>query len=391
MTPTRPILLVAITACICCLPWLETLADPPGTVIDHIPASTGRYVGSPSIAELPDGTLVASHDEFGPKSNEHKCATTRVFRSTDRGETWKRIASIEGQFWSQLFWHRDNLYLIGTWAHHGNLIIRRSSDQGATWTSPDDAATGLLAEGEYHCSPQPLVVHEGRIWRAIEDAGGGSRWGERYRPFVMSAPLDADLLDRESWTFSNYLPVNKEWLQGDMRGWLEGNLVVAPNGKLVNMLRVAGGNSVVGKAAMVTVSDDGTRVAFDPETGFVDLPGGSKKFTIRFDAETNRYWSLVNEVPTELAGTRSASSIRNRLALVSSPDLKEWTTEQLVIDDDDLTHGYQYVDWIFDGDDLLAVVRTATDDGQGGAHNYHDANYLTLHRIKDFRKPQPPR
>ena len=39
----------------------------PGGVIDHVPAVTGTYVGSPSIAILPDGTSVASHDFFGPK------------------------------------------------------------------------------------------------------------------------------------------------------------------------------------------------------------------------------------------------------------------------------------------------------------------------------------
>ena len=48
-------------------------------------------------------------------------------------------------------------------------------------------------------------------------------------------------------------------------------------------------------------------------------------------------------------------------------------------------HGFQYVDWLFDGDDLVVVSRTAFDDAEGGAHNYHDANYLTFHRVKDFR------
>jgi hypothetical protein len=34
---------------------------------------------------------------------------------------------------------------------------------------------------------------------------------------------------------------------------------------------------------------------------------------------------------------------------------------------------------------LVAVSRTACDDVEGGARNYHDANFLTLHRVKDFR------
>ena len=33
-----------------------------------------------------------------------------------------------------------------------------------------------------------------------------------------------------------------------------------------------------------------------------------------------------------------------------------------------------------------AVARTAYDDGLGGAPNAHDANYLTFHRVANFRR-----
>ncbi len=42
--------------------------------------------------------------------------------------------------------------------------------------------------------------------------------------------------------------------------------------------------------------------------------------------------------------------------------------------------GFQYVDWLFDGNDIIAVSRTAFN----GARNYHDANHLTFHRVRDF-------
>jgi hypothetical protein len=48
-------------------------------------------------------------------------------------------------------------------------------------------------------------------------------------------------------------------------------------------------------------------------------------------------------------------------------------------------HGFQYVDWQFDGADIIAVCRTAYEDGVGGARNCHDANFLTFHRWKNFR------
>lgn len=43
--------------------------------------------------------------------------------------------------------------------------------------------------------------------------------------------------------------------------------------------------------------------------------------------------------------------------------------------------GFQYVDFEFDGDDIIFLCRTA----MNGAHNYHDSNYSTFHRIKNFR------
>jgi hypothetical protein len=73
----------------------------------------------------------------------------------------------------------------------------------------------------------------------------------------------------------------------------------------------------------------------------------------------------------------------NVLALVSSSDLKRWKVHTIVLQHPDRRHhAWQYVDWRFDGDDIVAVSRTAW----GDSHNFHDANYLTFHRINDFRR-----
>lgn len=51
---------------------------------------------------------------------------------------------------------------------------------------------------------------------------------------------------------------------------------------------------------------------------------------------------------------------------------------------------FQYVDWQFDGKDIIAGIRTAW----GNANTYHNANYLTFMRINNFRhlkmKDSPP-
>src|SRR5205807_2035975 len=113
---------------------------------------------------------VASHDFFGPGSTHDR---TLVFASRNQGKSWEKRAEIAGQWWSSLFVHRGALYLMGTKKEHGPAIIRRSTDGGRTWTEPRDGNSGLLlADGQYHCAPVPVVVHRGRIWRAMEDARG---------------------------------------------------------------------------------------------------------------------------------------------------------------------------------------------------------------------------
>ncbi|MCR4415794.1 MAG: hypothetical protein NUV77_25550 [Thermoguttaceae bacterium] len=205
---------------------------------------------------------------------------------------------------------------------------------------------------------------------------------------MMSVPVDADLLRADNWTNSNFLPSDRAWNGGDMGAWLEGNAVVAPDGQLVDVLRVQT-RSPDEKAAIVRISADGKTASFDPATGFVDFPGGAKKFTIRFDPQTKRYWSLASIVhPRHRAN--NPGGIRNTLALTCSEDLRHWTVRSIVLYHPDVrNHGFQYVDWLFEGDDLIAVCRTAYDDGLGGAHNAHDANYLTFHRIAGFRTTQP--
>ncbi|MDQ2863098.1 MAG: glycoside hydrolase, partial [Bacteroidota bacterium] len=128
-------------------------SNVPGVVIDHSSASSGQYIGSPSICILPNGNYVASHDFFGPKSSEHVRAITWVFTSFDKGKTWKKISAINGQFWSTLFELNNALYIIGTFHEYGNLVIRKSLDNGVTWTNADNSQNGLLREGRYHTAP----------------------------------------------------------------------------------------------------------------------------------------------------------------------------------------------------------------------------------------------
>lgn len=361
-------------------------AKVPGVVVDYIPASTKIFIGSPSIAILPNGDYVASHDFFGPATTEHKQALSAVFRSSDKGKSWKKVAEINGQFWSNLFVHQNALYLMGCWRHYGNIIIRRSPDNGDTWSEPTDSSHGLLREGEYHTAPMPMVIYNGRLCRAFENAKSTTTvWGKRYSAMVLSAPLDANLLASSSWTATNSLPYDSTYLEGKFGGWLEGNVVVTPDGKLIDFLRIETAEKGRDMAAIVKISDDVTTASFDPETGFLDFAGGARKFSIRFDETSKRYWTITNLITKEFASF-SAGRIRNTLVLQSSADLRTWTIHKVLLHHPDvLKHGFQYIDWQFDGKNIIFLSRTAYDDDFGGADNFHNANYLTFHRIKNFR------
>lgn len=371
--------------------WIFTTAQVPGSVVAYSPAASGLYIGSPSICILSNGDYLASHDLFGPKSNEFERPNSRIYRSKDKGKTWTQISEINGQFWSKLFVHEKGLYFMGTSKHHGNTIIRKSTDGGVTWTEPTDGENGLLLAGEYHCAPMPLIEHNGRLWRAMEDAMGSvKKWGKRYGAFMMSIPLGADPMKAANWTSSNVLRYDSTLLNGNFGAWIEGNAVVDPTGQLWDVLRVDDKSTLEEKAAFVKISADGKTATFDSNTGFVKFPGGSKKFSIRYDPKSKLYWTIANYIPQEIKAAnpgKNPASIRNTQALFSSEDLRNWDLRTILLQHPEIIkHGFQYVDWLFEGKDIIFLSRTAFDDGQGGAHNNHDANYLTFHRIKKFRK-----
>lgn len=363
----------------------------PGTIIAHVPQSTGQYIGSPSLAILPNGDYVASHDLFGPNSTENSRALTRIFRSSDKGKTWNQVSEIDGQFWSKLLVHQNDLFLFGTDKHNGNVVIRRSSDRGLTWTNPAGEYSGLLREGQYHCAPMAFLNYNGRLWRAMEEVSPDNN-GVRHKPFVMSIPLDADPLIASNWTSSALLEIDTTQLQEKLTSWVEGNVVAGPDGQIWNILRVNNQASLDEKAAYVKVAEDGARLSFDPENGLLPFPGGSKKFTIQYDPVSKLYWTLTNYIPSHVRRVnegKNPATLRNTQALFCSPDLKYWEFRTIVLFHRDvINHGFQYVDWVIDGRDIVFVSRTAYEDGQGGAHNNHDSNFLTFHRIKNFRKAQ---
>lgn len=328
---------------------------------------------------------MAMHDTYGGTLPQMQV----VYRSTNRGATWDEVAEFPGQ-WSNLFLDGNQLYAMGTTAQNGAMVIRRSSDGGLTWTNPTNANNGLLRSGGHSTGPMPVVVHQGRIWRGFEDLGGGGAWPQQFRSFLISAPVGSDLLKSSNWTETPTIPSSPTWLDSKFNGWLEGNAVVTPDGELATILRANTKASIPEQAAIIVHSADGASSTFDPagrpaenpadKSGFIPFPGGAKKFTIRRDPVSGDYWSLVNTVLPAWQST-DPIYIRNAVSLLRSSDLVHWETRcHLLFHPDSVYHAFQYLDWQFDGNDLVALSRTSW---QG--KTYHDANFITFHRIAGFR------
>jgi hypothetical protein len=361
--------------------------------------NTKTYLGSPSLVRLPDGALLATHDYFGPgspRNHENEEHLTSVYRSTDDGVTWHNLTHIANAYWSTLFVHDGMVYLLGCSQQYGSIVIRRSADSGYTWTHPKDAHTGLLFKGgsyynppNYHCAPMPILYKDGRIYRAFEDCDP-CVWGSGFRAGVISAPVNTDLLNADNWTMSNKLAFDPTWVPAEWGelicpGWLEGNCVETPDGEIWNILRF-NSDPLSDKAAILKVRDEGRLISFDAANDFIDFPGGMTKFTIRRDAATGIYITLSNPNNNPSLGAYQ----RNRLVLCTSTDLRHWHEKIVLIEDDsDLDEvqsrqltGFQYVDWQFDGNDIIYLVRTS----YNGANNFHDSNRITYHKLKNFRK-----
>ncbi|MEE4194741.1 MAG: sialidase family protein [Anaerolineae bacterium] len=371
--------------------------NPTWHPVKYQPERTQTYLGSPSLLRLPDGALLASHDYFGkgcPRNHEGEESLTSIYRSEDDGATWQNITHLMNCYWSTLFLLQDAVYILGVSQQYGSIVIRRSEDGGFTWTHPADEKSGLLFRGgyfheppNYHCAPVPVLRWNGRIYKGFEDLDP-LQHGPGFQACVISASEDADLLDAASWIMSNKLRFDPAWIPDALGhpaqpGWLEGNLVAGSDGQLWNILRFKSAPSC-DVAAMVRVSKDGSQLQFDPQEGFIDFPGGETKFTIRYDPQTQVYLSLVNNNTAP-----GWPNQRNVLSLSVSKNLRDWqVVTTLMSDDSGLSQedsirltGFQYVDWQFDGDDIIYLVRAA----YRGAIRYHDANYIIYRVLKNFR------
>ena len=351
---------------------------------DSAYAFSGHCLASPSLVRLPDGSLLASMDvyaKFAPQNH------TLIFRSTDEGKSWRYHSELHPCFWGKLFLHKNELYMLACSTEFGDLLIGRSTDGGKTFGAPTviARATAVGTEG-YHRAPQNVLLHNGRLYTSYE-WGVRPSAGEktRFTVGVLSCDAEAELLEAGNWSVSARQALDPAWVSEltdvtPLTATIEGTVAVWPDGKLTDILRF---ECTAAKAIVYAVGKNPTApVEFDRT---VDFPAGHSKFEILYDEQSRRYYSVATRYFEDGPRTRRGRPPRNLLSLLVSDDLKDWRVAKDLIDYRDKNinrHGFQYVDCIFSGEDILYLCRTSTN----GAADFHDSNLITFHRVENFRK-----
>ena len=343
---------------------------------DDAYAFSGKYLASPSLLKHPDGYLLASTDIFGPLTPQN---LTLIYRSDDNGQSWHYLSELMPCFWGKLFVHNGEIYMMSVSTEYGDLLIGKSTDGGKTFSAPVCLMRGSNGKNGFpgfHKAPQNFICRNGRLYFTVEWGSWGNKAGYKHAALMLSIDANDDLLVPENWTFTN--PIKFEVFASELEGLtsnamtIEGTPVVTPDGRIMNVMRF----QKYGYALAYEL-DNEESLSY---SHIFEFPTNDSKFTIKHDVISGNYYSIINEKCDD-----SKRDDRNILSLAVSGDLKTWQIAARLIDNshiDPKMVGFQYVDFDFDGDDIIFLCRTAWNN----AHDYHDSNYITFHRIKDFRK-----
>ncbi|MEL7500452.1 MAG: sialidase family protein [Planctomycetota bacterium] len=341
--------------------------EPPWQVVVQTEDSRKVFVNSPSFAVLPNGHLLVSHLYYGDEIDREQAQVTHIQRSEDGGKTWAAVTKLEGIRWGNLFVVGDSVYLIGVERRYGRLLICKSTDNGTTWTKPDDSSGYLTNQKGYYTFRNSPEVIDGRVWTCVERLIKG-----RFHMMVVSAPADADLLNANSWTKSNSLSLAKTSLGGKSDKVTEGNVLPGKDSvRILSRLAKMGGETA--SLATASATDEGTmRFGLDR---FVRFPGGGQSFCVRFDAKENCYWAVSN--PQSKPFSRN-----NRLAMLRSDDLLNWEIRYIPVSHEEgVWRGLTAPICRIDGDDLLIITNCAWGNTPGSGR----ADRIVFLRVAGFR------
>ena len=179
------------------------------------------YLGLPSIIRLSSGHLVASHDFFGVGYGSQP-RNASVYISDDNGETWSFSSYIKHSYYTTLSVYNNMIYAIGVDNDaKANIIIHRSSDNGASWNYNGNDDGVILFRGSFFTSPTPIVIANRVMYRAIENFPSPYRSPVDFQATIISCDLskfseitedDDPIMSANNWRMAAPLSFNKEWI-----------------------------------------------------------------------------------------------------------------------------------------------------------------------------------
>ncbi|MFO7611302.1 MAG: sialidase family protein [Clostridia bacterium] len=377
--------------------------------------STCEVSGNVKVLERNPGTC----DRYGVLSQG------RIYISDDKGKTFNKVHEFPFMH-ARPFRCGRRLYVLG---HCADLMIIASDDNGMTWSAPS-----RLTDGEdWHQAPTNVHFEDGRVYIVMEKRKpmGITGWMvNNIAPVVMRGSVDCDLLNKDNWTFASELyfheAVQKERLEYSgipffwttpstyveiapgracaEIGWLETNIVrlhderhyFHDKGTLHLFMRAHTGLTGYAAMAKVVEKDDGTMETMLEEVPsgrkivYVPMPGGQMKFHILFDTVTELYWLLSTQATDSMTRAELLpddrynlpDNERRRLVLHFSKNCFDWCFAGIVAEGRDEKMSRNYAAMEIDGDDLYIVSRS----GDENAKSAHDGNFISFHKIKQFRK-----
>lgn len=340
---------------------------------------------SPSITTVMENgkeVLYVTYEIVDTKHTlEELTSLVYIKKSTDNGKTWTEVGTVPNLRWATATTVHNEVWLFGNHVHTAEIMLAHVKADGTVESKT------LFDKKNGGSSPCAVLIHNGRIYKG-------------YNNLTISADINSDFMNPDSWTVSNLLSSVADvlWLRqasgNDQIAYVqvqECNLVLVPDGSIYNIMRVEGmitdawGNPKnvleTGKAAMVKLSADG-KTHSDPV--LLDFPTSVTKFSIKYDEATGLYICLTN--------IHTGAKLKNQrtvMAIAVSKDLIHWDVKDYLLVERELMnfnasayhHGWQYPDFVIVGENLYYVVR----ESSGDSNDWHTGNYLTFYTLSDYK------
>ena len=349
-------------------PAAATSEAVPWVVVEDFDFDTQWGSGSvwnPELARYEDGTYVAcfaraGHRSLGPE--------TSVYRSRDRGRTWALVANLEQTLNPSLIVNGTALYLLGEGpsdqGERSRVRIRRSMDQGDTWTSE------TLGDKNYQTLSISAVEHESRLWAPLVRTDRSSRLSY---VTIASAPVGSDLLSAEPWRWS-------EEVQLPARGGWNWSCMLSTGGA-APVLVVRSRGSI---GAAVDPSPDGRTLV--PRVDFPEWTSCQHAFGPRLkrDPKTGMYFVV--------RGSKSvaATSQHKWVELASSTDLVDWELSSILLGAAGSNPPrFAECDWVIEDGDLLVLQAVSGGYGIESLPGMDPGQVVIFYRVPKFRDRKP--